>query len=317
MKRAFINISLVLMTFLFLVVVDAYGKGNTVFVVAQPDSSKVNIGDRINLTVDVENNSGYEVSFPEAPQSLGDFNFVGGHEVKNKLGLVDKSKYVYVVSIYTTGTHVIPPIDIELKSRADQKWKTLQSPQVTMEVKSVLTGEEKDIMDIKGLVFERTSMKLLIFLLVGIVLGGAIFLFWKKKQEMGAKAEEELLLPHELAYRRLGELKALDLPEKGQIKEYYSVLSDIAREYLENRFSYRAPEMTTEEFLSFIKSSDELEKEHKELLKDFLLHCDMVKFAKYGPKPIEMLDSFKSAERLVDQTKVVEEEEVMENAAHS
>jgi len=42
-------------------------------------------------------------------------------------------------------------------------------------------------------------------------------------------------------------------------------------------------------------------------LKDFLSQCDMVKFAKYGPTQLEMLDSFSSAERLVDQTKLVEE----------
>jgi hypothetical protein len=105
----------------------------------------------------------------------------------------------------------------------------------------------------------------------------------------------------------------MDLPGKGQVKEYYTRLSDIVRHYLENRFSYRAPEMTTEEFLSFVRGSSRLAGKHKELLADFLSKCDMVKFAKYGPTPIEILDSFKAAESLVEQTK--EEEKVEEAAA--
>lgn len=289
--------------------IEAYGEGNKVFVVAHPDRPEVNVGDRINLTVDVENDSGHEVSFPEEPQDLGDFDLIESKEVKNRLGMVDRSKRIYVMSIYTTGTHVIPPIDIEIKSREDQKWQTLQSPQVTIEVKSVLTGQEKDIKDIKGLVFAKSSFNLLVFFIVLALLAAAVFFAWKKRREEDILKEEELLLPHELAYRRLNELKGMDLPAKGKVKEYYSLLSDIVREYLENRFSYRAPEMTTEEFLFFIKDSSELEKAHKVLLKDFLSHCDMVKFAKYGPTPIEMVDSFKSAEKLVDQTRLIEEEE--------
>jgi hypothetical protein len=35
----------------------------------------------------------------------------------------------------------------------------------------------------------------------------------------------------------------------------------------------------------------------------------MVKFAKYGPTPLEVLDSFGSAEKLVDQTRPSEQEE--------
>jgi hypothetical protein len=70
--------------------------------------------------------------------------------------------------------------------------------------------------------------------------------------------------------------------------------------------------MTTEEFLEAVKGSSELEQEHKEILKDFLSRCDMVKFAKYGPTPIEILDAFKAAERLIEQTREEEELEEVE-----
>ena len=87
------------------------------------------------------------------------------------------------------------------------------------------------------------------------------------------------------------------------IKEIYIELSDIVRHYLENRFILRAPEMTTEEFLDKLKDTDMLSYDQKILLKDFLFHCDLVKFARYGPTEKEIDSSFKSAENLVDQTK--------------
>ena len=80
-------------------------------------------------------------------------------------------------------------------------------------------------------------------------------------------------------------------------------LSDIVRRYLENRFNLRAPEMTTEEFLNGVKDNKALSYEHKSLLREFLLHCDLVKFAKYEPPEKEADLSFKSAKELIDQTK--------------
>jgi len=82
-----------------------------------------------------------------------------------------------------------------------------------------------------------------------------------------------------------------------------SEISDIIRHYLENRFLLKAPEMTTEEFLFYVRDYSQLIKEHKTLLKEFLLTCDLVKFAKYVPLFEEMDAIFVSAKKLVDETK--------------
>jgi len=49
---------------------------------------------------------------------------------------------------------------------------------------------------------------------------------------------------------------------------------------------------------------------HKELISNFLEHCDMVKFAAYGPDTREIENAFDSAIKLVDETKEVSEKEV-------
>jgi hypothetical protein len=49
---------------------------------------------------------------------------------------------------------------------------------------------------------------------------------------------------------------------------------------------------------------------HKELVGNFLEHCDMVKFAAYGPDSREIENSFNSAKKLVDETREILREEV-------
>ena len=91
----------------------------------------------------------------------------------------------------------------------------------------------------------------------------------------------------------------------GKVQEFYFELSNIARHYIEDRFKLKAPEMTTEEFLTTLKKSEALNSEQKSLVKDFLSHCDMVKFAKYLPQKKEIDSSYESAKNLVDQTKEI------------
>ncbi len=105
-----------------------------------------------------------------------------------------------------------------------------------------------------------------------------------------------------VAMEALAALQAKGLEAAGRVKEFYIELSDIVRRYLESRFSLRAPEMTTEEVLYSLRESGELTGAQKNLLKEFLQRCDLVKFAKYGPTQQEAEESFNAAERLVKET---------------
>lgn len=104
------------------------------------------------------------------------------------------------------------------------------------------------------------------------------------------------------AYARLENLRINRLIERADLKAFYIELSDIVRHYLEERFSLKAPEMTTEEFLGSLRYSMILNDLQKETLKEFLLTCDMVKFAKHQPTVNEAQKSFDLAKALIDQT---------------
>lgn len=169
----------------------------------------------------------------------------------------------------------------------------------------ILLTEAFDIRDIKPPVYFPGEYLFLMVIGIVIVLAGLVFLvIFLRKRLKKTKAPNLTPKPaQQRALEALQALKAQDLPGQGRTKEYYFQLSDITRHYIENRFSIRAPEMTTEEFLFSLRDSSTLSAAQKNLLKEFLSLCDIVKFAKYGPSQKEIDESFNAAVKLVDETK--------------
>ncbi|MBL7068521.1 MAG: hypothetical protein ISS34_01510 [Candidatus Omnitrophica bacterium] len=163
-----------------------------------------------------------------------------------------------------------------------------------------------DIRDIKPPVYFKTSFIALI--IIGIVILSALFIFltvfiYRKFKKREKKPLGIVKSAHETAYEALEALRAKDLLSSGKIKEYFFELSCIVRRYIEDRLSIRAPEMTTEEFFAVLRDSEILSGTHKNLLKEFLSLCDIVKFARYGPTKDEIEKSFNAAKVFVDETK--------------
>ena len=271
---------------------------------SEVDKNEVNVGDRIKLKISADDIKGLELKFSQKPEEIGEFSFLSSKQIKPNI-------QEYIISTFKTGTQVIPPIKVEYRLSSETEWQNIESPQVPIEVVSLLNDQEKDIRALKSIILFPSKLPLLIaFLLIATMVGLFIYLGKLKKNRKKERTQaDKFKTAYDVAYEELKRLQNMDLPKQGRIKEYYIILSDIARHYLENRFDLRAPEMTTEEFLEAVRKSPKLKDEHKKLLKEFLSHCDMVKFAKYGPTPLEILDSYKSAEALVDQTKIEEEAE--------
>jgi hypothetical protein len=103
---------------------------------------------------------------------------------------------------------------------------------------------------------------------------------------------------HVRAKKKLAEALALI----ANPKPFVVAVSDAARAYLEERFDFRAPERTTEEFLRELNKSNLLLPEQKASLGQFLESCDLVKFAKYEPGENELRGLHSSAVRLVEET---------------
>jgi hypothetical protein len=277
-----------------------------VTVKATVDRDSVTIGDRIKYTIEVKAEKGFEIKFPEFGENLARFTIKDFGSSKS--GLFGKKTYSqwYILDTFETGSFTIPIAIVQFRKKGEEEWRGIATNQVKIEVVSLLDEdlEKADIRDIKGPVGlnNRLYLYLILLLFLIIVILLVIFLFIKRKQ----RPEESSIPPppaHEVAYEALRSLKKRHYLKAGKVREYYFELSDILRRYMENRFNLRAPEMTTDEFLATLRSSESLNSAQKGLVRDFLSHCDMVKFAKYRPADAEAEASYESAKRLIDETR--------------
>jgi hypothetical protein len=146
-------------------------------------------------------------------------------------------------------------------------------------------------------------MFLLVVLILLIGLAGtvaAIIIWVNKRKRMLAEVS---LNPWQLALSLLEELRQQMKSQKIKGQVCVSRLSDIVRNYLEQRFDIHAPTQTTQEFLIDLdKSFSPLETDHKQFLRDFMTAADMVKFAKLPADDGLLENALNKAEQLVEST---------------
>ena len=169
-------------------------------------------------------------------------------------------------------------------------------------------GVAAEIRDVKPPMDFPTNYFFLFFILL-LIIGICCFLVIQalliKLKGKKKKTEESRVDPYSMALKKLEELKKETLPLQGKVNLYYTKLSDIVRCYMEGRFKIRAPEMTTEEFLWTLNQKNIFKENQKQLLKEFLNGCDLVKFADYQATLKEIDQSLLQAERLIEETKEI------------
>ncbi|MCX7927695.1 MAG: hypothetical protein N2606_06140 [Candidatus Omnitrophica bacterium] len=279
-------------------------KQNQIIVKAIVNKNVLNIGDNFRYEVQVEGPKDMQVEIEYlTAEALGvsaikDFGL-------NKKTFLGRSywRQWYILDTYVSGNLTINSPSIRFRREAQSDWQTLKANNVTITVKSVLENslQKETLRDIRGPKDITEKSPILILGVVLLILAVCFLLYFLKGKK---KQKKPPVIPADvIALRALEELQNKQYVEKGLYKLFYFELSDIVRRYLENRFGIRAPEMTTEEFLHKLNSDQtSLEDKHKQLLGNFLGHCDLVKFAKYQPDKEEINSSLDSARMLIEET---------------
>lgn len=277
-----------------------------VTVKAEVDHQTISIGDKIKYTLEVKTTNDIEVKFPDFGDNLGGFAIRDYGSSKGGLFGRKTLTQWYVLDIYETGKFTIPAAEIKYRISDKEPWKEVLSVPLTVEVRSVLDADpdKADIRDIRG----PEGIYNLTYIYIVLAAIGIIILILLAIRLLKKRRKPQGIMPpprpaHEIAYEALRELMGRDYLKAGRVREYYFELSDIVRHYVEDRFQLKAPEMTTEEFLGTLKHSGVLNTDQKGDMRDFLSHCDMVKFAKYLPDQGEIELSYDSAKKLIDRTK--------------
>jgi hypothetical protein len=165
----------------------------------------------------------------------------------------------------------------------------------------VATAANNVLRDIKPPVEIPSGWEWLWWVLGAAAAGALLYFAWRHWRRRRVQAALVPPVPaHVRARKRLEEALAL----LAQPKPFCTLVSDTIRVYLEERFEFRAPERTTEEFLYELQGSQLLLPGQKDSLGGFLERCDLVKFAQYEPGEPELRELHASALRLVEETEL-------------
>lgn len=255
-------------------------------VTATVDSLKKKIGAEFKLTLKTEVGPKDKVVFPGG-KTFGALEVLESYPVdtikkNDRWELIKK----YGLTQFDSGRYTVPKLPVSIN-----KTQVFTDP-LELEVADVKVDTLKQKMyEIKGIttVPPVYSFPWLWFVLV-ILIGIALFIFIKYKKRIPSFNNEETtpLQPIEKATLLLQELDTQNWVEKGEIKQFYSKLTDIVRTYIEEEIEVPAMERTTSELIATLRevtqskhlklSSDTLQN-----LEQVLRQADLVKFAKERP----------------------------------
>ena len=256
------------------------------------DTTKNKIGAEFKLTLKTIVGSQSKVVFPKL-KNIGALEVIESYPVdtvkKNDTYELIKK---YGLTQFDSGKYTIPGIKILI----DKKPYLTDSIGVEVFAVKVDTLQQKmyDIKDISTVDESGDWWKYLLGFL--LILGIGAFVYWFIKKRQQKKIEEEVYkTPIEKATSLLNNLEKKELWQKGEIKEYYSELTDIARNYIEEAIQIPAMESTTSELIQGLKTASTKKKmsltpETVENLERVLRQADLVKFAKSKPLEFEITE---------------------------
>lgn len=281
------------------------------------DSLQLYIGEQTGITLGVTCDAKQSPQFPQFNSSLRDGYFdqlVPGIEViescKPDTQLLDKGKRMqisqrYIITSFDSALYYLPPMEV-LVDTTHYKSKALALHVYSLDVDTLHLEEFAGINGIEELDFSWDDWHHTIFSsLTIILLAILIFLayWWLKKGNpvIPLMRRKPKLPPHQVAMQEIQRIKDERTWATEDSKEYYTQLTDTLRTYIQERYGFRAMDMTTTEIVERLVQ----ENDPKALaeLTELFQTADLVKFAKYTT-PINENDAhLLTAIQYIDQTK--------------
>jgi len=294
---------------------------------AKFDNSSIKIGQQAKLQLSVQykadNGKHIKIQWPEITDSIRkEVEVVGQSKIdtiipdKNNPFQIVQTKTLYITS-FDSGYWAIPPFKFMLNTDTSGFF----TEPLLLQVNGMTVDTTIAIKDIKPPYVEnytwvdwlKDNMYVVYGTLVAIlILIIIIFLirYFRKVKPPMVIVQAPKIPAHIIAFGKLEQLKNEKLWQEGKLKQYHSSLTDIIREYIENRYKIQAMEQTTDEILWSFRNVA-IDEESKIKLKRVLILADLVKFAKELPMPNENEMSLTNSYDFINGTK--REESTIEN----
>jgi len=273
------------------------------------EKTTMTIAETVSLQFEATVQPAYEIAMPKVDEVLQNFGLVSWDNLGRRLDGQNNvvTTYQYELEPFLSGQYEIPAFTFTFNdvNEPDTKHELTSEP-IALEVTSLLGEDRAELVieDIENVVpMPRKASRWWLWSLLVLCLAGVPVVWWLLRKKR-VEAFVRIFRPaHEIAYARLRVLVAEDLVEAGRIKEFYERISAILRHYIEDRFDLRAPERTTEEFLGELQRTDVLAASDKAVLGEFLMHCDLVKFAKHAPTTEQIQRTFDLVKDFIERTR--------------
>ncbi|MBE0678480.1 MAG: hypothetical protein IH592_06920 [Bacteroidales bacterium] len=308
MRRAAISVAVLLF-------LSAAAMAQEIKVTSSPDTAIILIGDQTRFTVTAKIPAGTPAELNTVTDTLAGKIIILSRSPRDTVLSSDGNLTItdrYLVTAFDSGAYTIPPFYAEMVSGdsllryySDYSFLTVLRPDVT-------PPDTTDVIfDIIGpRSAPVTFAEVLPWLVIALIAGIVLFVLARFLPRNPLRRFVRPAAPPEPAdVIALRELKALmdeELWQKGEVKEYYSRLSDITRRYIDNRYGISSPELTTDETVRMLQKAAVTTGGQMSLVKDLLSLSDMVKFAKYVPDSGLHEKYHADAVRFVKETRVAE-----------
>jgi len=279
------HISLLLIC-LFLIVV--IGNGQTINTSIKPNN--IVLGERASLTLSLKLEQGEKiVSWPNFSDTFNHIEIIK----RGKIDSFANGKSIQLVQVieltsFDSGIWVIPAVPYivdTFQSKTDSLFLSVNS----IPLKGDQYNDIKEIIEVPAPKINWLFWIAIVFSIFLLLL--LIYLWWKSRKKKSilspTKSNEP---PFELAMKQLQQLKEANLPLKDQIKQYYILLYDIYRNYLNSTTRMKILQSSTDDIL--IKIRNMMNAEEFSNISSVLRIADAAKFAKYKSSIEESEEAF-------------------------
>jgi len=285
----------------------------------QVDKQTITIGDPILIKLVVQQlPQGSTIVWPKPEPAYAGLELLDTTSIDTVgSGIQRLFRQEFILSAYDSGSFVFPALKVIVLD-AQQVPTVFYSDSLVIQVQTLAVDTTRAFKPIKDIVPVKSSWldywQVIVGLILFLTLLAFVGYYFYKNRKVKAPAAEAVTPPekaHEKALRLLSDLEHKQYGQQGEVKMYYSALSDILRNYLDDRFELNCMEQTTDELMALLKKqTDEragLRKVRPEL-KKLLQTADLVKFAKADPGPAEQQTSMEVAIKVVTTTQMKQEE---------
>lgn len=297
--------------YIILLITCALQASAQVFVESKIDSIEILIGEQTDLTLSVTADKEAKVKLPVYKPNhyitpgveVLDNSVADTSQLDN--GLVKISRK-YTLTSFDENLYYLPPMKVVIDGKT-YKSKSLALKVLTVPVDTLHPEKfypPKGVQDNPFLwsEWEPTFWLSVLFVIMCVL---TYYLWTRLKENKPVIARVRLVKkipPHQRALKEIEGIREKKMSMQEDQKAYYTMLTDVLRKYIRERFGFNALEMTSSEIIARLQQDGD--KKMIDELKGLFTTADLVKFAKYSTLINENDANLVNAVEFINTTKL-------------